>query len=62
GLLAGLGGVFLAGMAVAAALAGYIYTLIRGRERASCWRAFVFNNWVGTAVFAGVALDYLVRA
>ncbi|MDR0717055.1 MAG: 4-hydroxybenzoate octaprenyltransferase [Azoarcus sp.] len=61
GLLAGRGWVFLAGMAVAAAMAGYIYTLIRGRERARCWRAFVFNNWVGTAVFAGVALDYLVR-
>ncbi|MDR0634081.1 MAG: 4-hydroxybenzoate octaprenyltransferase [Azoarcus sp.] len=62
GLRAGLGWVFLAGMAVAAALAAYIYTLIRHRERASCWRAFVFNNWVGTAVFAAVALDYFARA
>ncbi|MDR2092722.1 MAG: 4-hydroxybenzoate octaprenyltransferase [Azoarcus sp.] len=61
GLLAGLGWVFLVGMAVAMAAAGYIYTLIRSRERAQCWRAFVFNNWVGTAVFAGVALDYFVR-
>ncbi|MDR1229458.1 MAG: 4-hydroxybenzoate octaprenyltransferase [Azoarcus sp.] len=61
GLLAGLGWVFLAGMAVAVALAGYIYTLIRHRERAPCWRAFVFNNWVGMAVFASVALDYVVR-
>ncbi|MDR1424747.1 MAG: 4-hydroxybenzoate octaprenyltransferase [Azoarcus sp.] len=61
GLWAGRGWVFLAGVAVAAATAGYIYTLIRTRDRAGCWRAFVFNNWVGVAIFAGLALDYLVR-
>ncbi|MDR0702087.1 MAG: 4-hydroxybenzoate octaprenyltransferase [Azoarcus sp.] len=61
GLLAGRGWVFLTGMAVAMTAAGYIYTLIRRRERAQCWQAFVFNNWVGAAVFAGVALDYFAR-
>ncbi|GHT85401.1 4-hydroxybenzoate octaprenyltransferase [Betaproteobacteria bacterium] len=61
GLLSGRGWVFLAGMAVAVALAIYHYTLIRTRERAPCWRAFVHNNWVGAAIFAGLSLDYLVR-
>jgi 4-hydroxybenzoate polyprenyltransferase len=61
GLLAGRGWVFLVGMGVAVALALYHYTLIRTRERAPCWRAFVHNNWVGAAIFAGISLDYLVR-
>jgi 4-hydroxybenzoate polyprenyltransferase len=61
GLLAGRGWVFIVGMAVAVALALYHYTLIRTRERAPCWRAFVHNNWVGVAIFVGISLDYLVR-
>ncbi|MDR3087283.1 MAG: 4-hydroxybenzoate octaprenyltransferase [Azoarcus sp.] len=60
GLMAGRGWVFFGGMALAALLAAHIYTLIRSRGRAACWRAFVRNNWVGAAVFAGLALDYLV--
>ena len=60
GLMAGRGWVFFGGMALAALLVAHIYTLIRSRGRAACWRAFVRNNWVGAAVFAGLALDYLV--
>ncbi|MDR1853767.1 MAG: 4-hydroxybenzoate octaprenyltransferase [Azoarcus sp.] len=61
GLWVGRGWVFLAGLAVAAAAAAYIYTLIRGRERDGCWRAFVANNWVGVAIFIGLALDFVAR-
>ena len=32
--------------------------LIRGRERANCFNAFLNNNLVGLAVFAGIAFDY----
>ena len=32
------------------------YTLIRGRERMACFRAFLNNNWAGAAIFAGIAL------
>jgi 4-hydroxybenzoate polyprenyltransferase len=32
----------------------YHYTLIRTRERNSCFRAFLHNNWVGAAVFLGI--------
>jgi 4-hydroxybenzoate polyprenyltransferase len=61
GLQLGLGGWFIGGLAVAAGIAVYHYTLIRGRERDACFYAFRHNNWLGAAVFAGVALDYAVR-
>jgi 4-hydroxybenzoate polyprenyltransferase len=48
---------FFAGLAVAAGLVLYQYWLIRGRDRIRCFRAFRNNNWVGLAVFAGLALD-----
>ena len=53
----GYGGFYFAGIALAAALAIYHYTLIRGRTRAGCFKAFLHNNWVGAAVFAGIAAD-----
>ena len=52
---------FVAGLLVAVACAVYHYTLIRHRERAGCFAAFRHNNWLGAAIFAGVALDYWVR-
>ncbi len=61
GLALGLGEVFLLGIAVAAAQAGWHYTLIRGRTRDGCFKAFRLNHWVGAAVFAGVALDLALR-
>ena len=59
GRMAGLGWVHYAGLAVAAGIALYHYTLIRNRNREECFKAFLHNNWFGAAVFAGVALDYL---
>lgn len=57
----GLGLPFLLGIAVAAGCAIYHYFLIRGRERAPCFAAFRHNNYLGAAVFAGIALDYALR-
>ncbi|HAT32500.1 MAG TPA: 4-hydroxybenzoate octaprenyltransferase [Janthinobacterium sp.] len=57
----GLRGWFLAGLALAGACVLYHYTLIRGRERMPCLAAFRHNNWLGAAVFAGIALDYGLR-
>ena len=37
------------------------YTLIRGRTREGCFKAFRLNHWLGFAVFAGVALDLALR-
>ena len=55
-----LGVAFYAGLAVAAGIMGVHYTWIRGRERMPCFKAFLHNNWVGAAIFAGIALDFLV--
>jgi 4-hydroxybenzoate polyprenyltransferase len=47
---------------VAALIACWHYTLIRGRTREGCFRAFRLNHWVGFAVFGGVALQFAIRA
>ena len=61
GWVLGLRWWFVAGVAVAAGIALYHYTLIRRRERMECFKAFRHNNWLGAALFAGVALDYTFR-
>ena len=55
-----LGWAFYAGLAVAAGIFGLHFTWIRGRERAACFKAFLHNNWVGAAMFAGIVVDFLV--
>ena len=61
GARAGLGLTYYMGLAVAAGLAGWQQWLLRHRERADCFRAFLNNNRFGAVVFAGLALDYLLR-
>lgn len=56
-----LGAAYYAGLLAAAGIAAYHYTLIRQRQRESCFKAFLHNNWLGAAVFAGIAVDYLLR-
>jgi len=51
---------FHLGLALAAAMMLYHYTLIRGRSREGCLRAFKHNNWVGLAVFAGTAASFIL--
>ncbi len=58
GILAGLGGAYFAGLGVAAAMIGYHWFLIRGRSRDGCFKAFMHNNWVGAAIFAGTVFSY----
>jgi 4-hydroxybenzoate polyprenyltransferase len=47
-----------AGLAVAGAMMGFHYGLIRGRSREGCFRAFRHNNWIGLAIFAGIVASY----
>ena len=61
GVHLGLGAAYFAGIASAAALTGWHFTLIRDRSRDGCFRAFRLNHWVGLAVFAGVVADALWR-
>jgi 4-hydroxybenzoate polyprenyltransferase len=56
-----MGWIYYAGLGVAAAMMGYHYVLIRARERERCFKAFLHNNWVGGAIFAGIAADYAAR-
>ena len=56
GLRRGLGHGFLLGMLIAAGIAVYHWFLIRDRDRMRCFAAFRHNNWLGAAVFAGIAL------
>lgn len=57
GRMAALGPLYFAGLLVAAGIAGYHYLLIRERDRPRCFKAFMHNNWLGAAVFAGLVLD-----
>ncbi|CAG4884308.1 p-hydroxybenzoate octaprenyltransferase [Georgfuchsia toluolica] len=52
------GWAYYAGLVVAAAIAGHHYTLIRGRDRMRCFKAFLHNNWFGAAVFAGLVAQF----
>jgi 4-hydroxybenzoate polyprenyltransferase len=52
-----LGWIYFASLPVAAGLFVYQQKLIRQRLPADCFRAFLNNNWVGAAVFAGIVLD-----
>lgn len=47
------------GVAVAAIFFGWQQWLMRTRERDACFRAFLNNNFVGMAVFIGLALHYV---
>jgi 4-hydroxybenzoate polyprenyltransferase len=52
---------FAAGWLIAGACAMYHFKLIRQRDRAGCFAAFKHNNWLGAALFIGMALDYAMR-
>ena len=52
---------YFVGIAAAAAIACWHYTLIRERARAGCFRAFRLNHWLGFAVFAGVVAQFALR-
>jgi 4-hydroxybenzoate polyprenyltransferase len=56
-----LGTFYYLGLTVAAGLFVYQQWLIRFRAREACFKAFLNNNWVGMAVFAGIVMDYSFR-
>lgn len=62
GYLSKLGAAYYAGLGVAAGMMGYHWLLIRNRSREGCFKAFMHNNWVGAAIFAGTVLSYSMSA
>ena len=57
-----LGAVYFLALGIAVLIALDHLRLIRGRDPAACFRAFLGNHWLGLTVFAGVVLDYALRA
>ena len=55
-----LGLSYYLGVVAAGGLFGYQQYLIRKREPKACFDAFLNNHWVGSLVFAGLFLDYLL--
>ena len=53
-----LGVWFTLALGVASVLFIYQQWLIRQRNRAACFKAFLNNNWVGAAIFAGIVAHY----
>ncbi|HZP88417.1 MAG TPA: 4-hydroxybenzoate octaprenyltransferase [Burkholderiales bacterium] len=49
---------YYVGLAAAVGVILYQLRLIRHRGPADCFRAFLNNNWVGAAVFAGIAVAF----
>ncbi|AXK38306.1 4-hydroxybenzoate octaprenyltransferase [Crenobacter cavernae] len=60
GQLAALSWPYYAGLAVAAGLVLSQYPGIASRDRARCFKVFLDNNRAGFAIFAGLALSYLL--
>jgi 4-hydroxybenzoate polyprenyltransferase len=58
----GLGFIYFVGIAIAASLFVYQQRLIKNRLQDNCFQAFLNNNYVGMAVFAGIALHYVLAA
>jgi 4-hydroxybenzoate polyprenyltransferase len=61
GLMADLGQLFFVGLIIAEGIAWHHYSLIKERCRDQCFAAFLHNNWIGAAVFAGVVADYWIK-
>jgi 4-hydroxybenzoate polyprenyltransferase len=61
GRQAALGTAYWAALGVAAVLVAWQFWIARRRERGPCFRAFLHNNWVGAAVFAGIAAHYALQ-
>ena len=58
GRQAQLGTASWAARGVAAGLVVWEFWIARHRERGACFRAFLHNNWIGAAIFAGIAVHY----
>ncbi|AJK45134.1 4-hydroxybenzoate octaprenyltransferase [Burkholderia plantarii] len=62
GLVERFGPLYWLGWAVALGCSVYHYTLIKDRDRMKCFAAFLHNNWLGGALFVGIAAHYAVAA
>ena len=61
GVLYAYSAIYFLALAVAAVLALWFIALIRERKREDCFKAFRLNHWLGFTVFAGVALNFVLK-
>ena len=57
----GFGKFYHIGLGIAMGLAIGQYQLIKNRDKSNCFQAFLFNNWIGFAIFLGVVAEYYFR-
>ena len=62
GQFMGFNVLYFIGLAAALVLACRQYILIKQRDKANCFKAFLHNNWIGLAIFIGLAAQYYFRA
>ena len=58
GMFMGFNKFYFIGLAAALLLACRQYVLIKKRLKADCFKAFLQNNWMGLAIFIGLAAQY----
>jgi len=52
---------YFIGLGVALVLVFRQYILIKTRNKADCFKAFLDNNWIGLMIFIGLAVEYYAR-
>ncbi len=52
---------FYAAVTLAFGQVAWHYTLIRGRSREGCFKAFRLNHWLGFTLFAGIAASFAIK-
>ena len=61
GQFMGFNKLYYAGLAAALLLACRQYVLTSKRDKTLCFKAFLQNNWIGLAIFIGLAAQYYFR-
>jgi 4-hydroxybenzoate polyprenyltransferase len=58
GKFMGFGKFYFIGLGAALILVCRQYVLIKLRDKSSCFKAFLHNNWIGLVLFLGLAAEY----
>ncbi len=61
GQFMGFNKLYYIGLLAALLLVYRQYELIKNRDKANCFKAFLQNNWIGLAIFIGLAAQYNFR-
>ncbi len=62
GKFMGFGKFYFIGLGAALTLVCRQYVLIKLRDKSSCFKAFLHNNWIGLVIFIGLVAEYYFRS